>query len=1071
MRWRRVIFPVFALAFLLTSSRARAGVCDSATFPRPTTYAIGSNQQLAGVLDVNGDTYPDLVIYSSYNETVSILYGTVDGSFQPPVPVPLPAGTNVIQVFAQDVTGDGHADLVILTVSYVSPSYVYSILVLAGNGNGTFQTPVSTTAAGYFGVSLLARLDDDALPDLVTSGDGTLQVYRNNGDGSFQPAVISNTIFPPAALVAGDFDGDGHPDIIAADLYQPTLSFFHGLGNGMFVFSHSISSGTVQTLRAADLDGDGHLDLAVSLSNGFTPFVGVALGNGNGTFDAFRLYARNSSGPIELGDLDGDGRLDIVGMGATNTYPAFRQASVWRNVGGGLFSAGRTYALPPSTSSSSSSSITLADVTGDGHLDLIFMDGSTVTVVAGDGAGGLVDSFMTGPSSFSVLADMNGDGLPDLVGFDQTSVYVYIGLGNGDFASPEIQPVTTSGLNAIAVADFNGDGHLDVVVTAWGSNYWVLLGNGDGTLQPPLTYSQFVTGPVYTGDFNGDGKVDLLLGSGSSVVLALGNGDGTFQTGVTTNLSLGFGLVVADFNRDGRDDVAWISQNGLNPDLLEVSDSNPDGTFQPPSSTTTGSYASQALAVADLNGDLYPDLVVGNASDGSVSIILSNGAGGFQAPVLIGTGGPANSTAVADFDGDGIPDIAAASDGNVFLLRGLPGGNFASPQDFLIGGSGSSLFLADIDGNGTPDLMTGSGWILLNQRLAVRVPTSVEVCIGSPAVLKAHAGGTGAIGYQWRKGGVPLSDGGGISGSHTATLSIAATTAGDAGNYDVVVTDACGTATSSVISVIVDTSPATPSISAPASAPALASGLTASVPAATGHVYEWSIIGGSISSGQGTSQITFAVGAAGTKTTLQVVDHTPGGCASSAATFVVMADFLDVPPSHPFHSFIVSLARNGITSGCGGGNFCPDSLVTRAQMAVFLLLGEHGSSYVPPPATGTVFTDVPIGSFAAAFIERLAAEAITGGCGAGIYCPSSPVTRAQMAVFLLRAEHGSSYTPPPATGAVFADVPIGSFAAAWIERLAAEGITAGCGGGNFCPGGSATRGQMAVFLTRTFNLP
>jgi len=184
-----------------------------------------------------------------------------------------------------------------------------------------------------------------------------------------------------------------------------------------------------------------------------------------------------------------------------------------------------------------------------------------------------------------------------------------------------------------------------------------------------------------------------------------------------------------------------------------------------------------------------------------------------------------------------------------------------------------------------------------------------------------------------------------------------------------------------------------------------------------------------------------------------------------------MSDFLDVPGSNPFHGDVVSIVRAGITAGCGGGDYCPALAVTRAQMAVFLLRAEHGAAYQPPPATGSVFLDVPASAFAAAWIERLAAEGITGGCGGGNYCPGAPVSRAQMAPLLLRTEHGPSYQPPAATGTVFLDVPASAFAAAWIERLHAEGVTSGCGGGKYCPGSPTQRGQMATFLTRTFGLP
>ena len=180
--------------------------------------------------------------------------------------------------------------------------------------------------------------------------------------------------------------------------------------------------------------------------------------------------------------------------------------------------------------------------------------------------------------------------------------------------------------------------------------------------------------------------------------------------------------------------------------------------------------------------------------------------------------------------------------------------------------------------------------------------------------------------------------------------------------------------------------------------------------------------------------------------------------------------FPDVPTTHPFYAYIENLFHSGATGGCGGGLYCPSGTVTRAQMAVFLLKGKFGPSHVPPPATGTVFADVHIGDFADAWIEELAALQITGGCGGGNYCPSQAVTRAQMAVFLLKSEHGPAYVPPACVG-IFADVPCPSTFAVWVEQLQAEGITAGCGGGNYCPSDPNIRGQMAVFLVKIFGLP
>jgi hypothetical protein len=254
--------------------------------------------------------------------------------------------------------------------------------------------------------------------------------------------------------------------------------------------------------------------------------------------------------------------------------------------------------------------------------------------------------------------------------------------------------------------------------------------------------------------------------------------------------------------------------------------------------------------------------------------------------------------------------------------------------------------------------------------------------VGTGAALSVAVSGRTPLTYQWRKGGVPLSDGGAVSGSKTGVLRIDPVFFDDAGSYDVLVTDACNSVASNPASLSVE--------------------------------------------------------------------------------------FADVPVSSPFHADILTIATAGITSGCGGGNYCPTSPVRRDQMAAFLLKAEHGSAYVPPTCTG-LYTDVPCPSPFADWIEQLATEGVTTGCGGGNYCPDATVTRAQMAVFLLKTSQGPGYTPPTATG-IFGDVPVGSFAADFIEALYAAGITGGCQASPllYCPSNGVLRQQMATFLVRTF---
>ena len=188
-------------------------------------------------------------------------------------------------------------------------------------------------------------------------------------------------------------------------------------------------------------------------------------------------------------------------------------------------------------------------------------------------------------------------------------------------------------------------------------------------------------------------------------------------------------------------------------------------------------------------------------------------------------------------------------------------------------------------------------------------------------------------------------------------------------------------------------------------------------------------------------------------------------------TLHVGESFTDVPKANPFSAFVENLFHNGVTAGGACGGFCPADGVKRQQMAVFLLKARFGASFSPAPATGTVFQDVPASSPFAPWIEHLAALGITGGCAPGLYCPDAIVNRQQMAVFVLKTLEGSAYAPPAATG-VFQDVPVASPFAPWIEELYARQVTGGCVAAplQFCPVDPTNRQQMAAFLVKTFGL-
>jgi uncharacterized repeat protein (TIGR01451 family) len=348
---------------------------------------------------------------------------------------------------------------------------------------------------------------------------------------------------------------------------------------------------------------------------------------------------------------------------------------------------------------------------------------------------------------------------------------------------------------------------------------------------------------------------------------------------------------------------------------------------------------------------------------------------------------------------------------------------------------------------------------------AAVVSGSATICQGSATEISAALTGTGPWSVSWSDG---LTQSTGTSPATRTVTPLATTTYTVTGVIDA---HCSGGGTGSAV-VTVEPPVAAPVITAPSWTPVNGTGIAANVASHAGSTYAWTLAGGAITGGQGTAQITFDAGAPGTTMVLQVAE-TNAVCVSPTSAVRIQVDFLDVPPAYLFHDFVDTIARNGVTAGCGAGNYCPGAPNTRAQMAVFLLKSKYGSDHVPPPATGQVFLDVPASNPFAPWIEELASLQVTGGCGGGNYCPGAPVTRAQMAVFLLKTLYGSGYVPPGATGTIFGDVPSGSFAAAWIEDLFNRGITGGCQASPplYCPSEPNTRGQMAVFLTKTFSLP
>jgi RHS repeat-associated protein len=205
---------------------------------------------------------------------------------------------------------------------------------------------------------------------------------------------------------------------------------------------------------------------------------------------------------------------------------------------------------------------------------------------------------------------------------------------------------------------------------------------------------------------------------------------------------------------------------------------------------------------------------------------------------------------------------------------------------------------------------------------------------------------------------------------------------------------------------------------------------------------------------------------------LESVDYPQ--CTFGPCTEEIPDSFEDVAANSPDRAAIEALFAAGVTSGCAVDpmRYCPATLASRRDAAVLVLRALEGRGYQPPPATGTMFNDVPLSDWGAPYIEEFARRQFTSGCGNGSFCPDAPTTNAQMAVFLLRATNGSSFLPPSTcTGTGFTDVSCSHPFATWIQELSRQRRTDGCGGGKFCPDDTVNRAAIADVLVDGFFLP
>lgn len=628
----------------------------------------------------------------------------------------IPAGgAAAFPAVSGDVNGDGNLDIVTLVEN---PDLSFSISTVLSNGNGTFQAAILTPNPSGTSTDtvLLGDVNGDNKLDLLVvhsgSAPASFDVWLGNGQGSFTQGgnyaitAAGTGGAPTYSVVAGalvDVNADGKLDVYAVDNDSPA-DLITVLGNGDGTFSATptsvaLSGGVLSNIVFADLNMDGQIDLAASDGNNNGETVVFLANSGSFTPSAPLTLPSNTFGTCAtaVGDLNGDGFPDLVTANCNNGYSATLipptgndGVVVYLNNGDGSFQSGVFYAAASAGGNPAHvfpSAIALADVNGDGKLDVISNNtyAADMTILLGKGDGTLQSAtvgYLVGGFSFfaPLVADFDGDGLADILVPDDLFSIAYLkGYGDGTFVAGAhyYSPVPADFYpNSVGMAtgDLNGDGYPDFVLGNSGVNgtsttamgITVFLSNPDGTLQPGVNYG--VDGCldyVVTADFNGDGKLDLAAAdcSGSGDVdVFLGNGDGTFQTPTTYSTgAIGlWAIMTGDFNGDGH------------PDLAVVTSANPTGSLGVLINDGTGNFlpavpypavtAPTGYAVGDINGDGILDIIISGQSP-ELAVFLGNSDGTFQTATTPSISySNLGNLALGDFNGDGKLDLAVAID-------------------------------------------------------------------------------------------------------------------------------------------------------------------------------------------------------------------------------------------------------------------------------------------------------------------------------------------------------------------------------------------------------------------------